>query len=93
MVILVDAVIPQLPATVIALPLAGALACVIAPRGARTTMVLVGIMTTAAALLLAMDVLEHGAREYALGGWLPPWGSCCTSTGSPPRCWRSPPCS
>ena len=33
-----------------------------------------GVLTAAAAVAGLVDVLAHGARHYAVGGWPPPWG-------------------
>jgi multicomponent Na+:H+ antiporter subunit D len=68
----------QLPVLPVVLPLLGALLQPIAGAGTRRLAwplaVATAGLTAAAALAGLLDVLAHGTRRYAVGGWPPPWG-------------------
>ncbi len=71
----------HLPVAVIALPLAGAVACVVLPRAARGVAAATGIAAMATSFGLAAEVLARGARDYAVGGWEPPVGIALHADG------------
>jgi multicomponent Na+:H+ antiporter subunit D len=73
---LLEVVLDDLTALLIAVPLLGATLCVILRR-ARWTWALALVVTWGAfldACYLLHRVLDEGAISYAEGGWRPPWG-------------------
>jgi multicomponent Na+:H+ antiporter subunit D len=68
----------HLPVLPVILPLLGALLQPIVGLWSRRLgwplAVATGGLTAAAAVAGLLDVLAHGARHYAVGGWPPPWG-------------------
>ncbi len=74
MTTLAERLVFELPVLAIAIPLAGALACMVFPRLARKVTALAGTGATLASAALALEVLAHGPRDYGLGGWAPPLG-------------------
>jgi multicomponent Na+:H+ antiporter subunit D len=68
----------HLPILPLLLSLAGALVIsmvgVVRPRVAWPLAVVAGGAAAVAAIAGVADVVLHGARRYAVGGWPPPWG-------------------
>ena len=64
----------HLPVLTILAPLVGALMSVVLPRYAKPAALAFGVLTTAGAVLLAMEVVQAGSMRYALGGWAAPLG-------------------
>ena len=73
---MISGVIDHLPALQVVVPLICAPLCVLARpgRAAHAVATLGAAASLAIALLLLLEVSEHGARSYALGGWAAPWG-------------------
>jgi multicomponent Na+:H+ antiporter subunit D len=66
---------------IIALPLAGALVAVLAPRHVDAVGVTTGIGTTTAAFALLWQVAAAGPVRYAVGGWTPGLGIALHADG------------
>lgn len=70
------AVLPQLPALQVIVPLFGALLAAFLKRGGTAfalALVVTWVMPVIAVTML-LQVLSDGPISYAMGGWAPPWG-------------------
>ncbi len=70
------AVLPQLPALQVIVPLLGALICAFLRRGSAAFAVALAVswVMPVIAVALLWQVLSNGPISYAMGGWAPPWG-------------------
>ena len=71
-----NAVLPQLPALQVILPLFGAVLAAFIRRepGAFLVALVVSLLMPLIAATMLWQVLSDGPISYAMGGWAPPWG-------------------
>jgi len=70
------AVIPNLPALQIVIPLLGALVCAMLNRGSVAWFIsmIICLIMPAISIALLLTVLDSGTISYSMGGWAPPFG-------------------
>ncbi len=71
-----NAVLPQLPALQVVVPLLGAVLVAFFRRGLPAFLIALAVswVMLAIAIMLLLQVLASGPISYAMGGWPPPWG-------------------